>query len=71
MIICMPETVAVSGLEGQDFCGRRGFEERQRYRSNDYSVPVAFGHQEVWIRGYVHEGRCQGKANRSAQPHNR
>ena len=25
------------------------------YRSNDYSVPVAYGHQEVWIRGYVHE----------------
>jgi hypothetical protein len=25
------------------------------YRNNDYSVPVAFGHQEVWIRGYVHE----------------
>ena len=26
-----------------------------RYRTNDYSVPVAYGHQEVWIRGYVHE----------------
>ena len=26
-----------------------------RYRNNDYSVPVAFGHREVWIRGYVHE----------------
>ena len=26
-----------------------------RYRTNDYSVPVAFGHQDVWIRGYVHE----------------
>ena len=26
-----------------------------RYRSNDYSVPVAYGHQEVWVRGYVHE----------------
>ena len=26
-----------------------------RYRNNDYSVPVAFGHQEVWVRGYVHE----------------
>ena len=26
-----------------------------RYRNNDYSVPVPFGHQEVWIRGYVHE----------------
>jgi hypothetical protein len=26
-----------------------------RYRTNDYSVPVAFGHQDVWIRGYVDE----------------
>jgi hypothetical protein len=26
-----------------------------RYRTNDYSVPVAYGHQEVWIRGYVLE----------------
>jgi len=25
-----------------------------RYRSNDYSVPVAYGHQDVWVRGYVH-----------------
>jgi transposase len=26
-----------------------------RYKLNDYSVPVAYGHQEVWIRGYVSE----------------
>ena len=26
-----------------------------RYLTNDYSVPVAYGHREVWIRGYVHE----------------
>ncbi len=26
-----------------------------RYRSNDYSVPVAYGHQGVWVRGYVQE----------------
>ncbi len=26
-----------------------------RYRTNDYSVPVAYGHREVWIRGYVDE----------------
>jgi hypothetical protein len=24
-----------------------------RYRNNDYSVPVAYGHREVLIRGYV------------------
>lgn len=23
--------------------------------TNDYSVPVAYGHQDVWIRGYVDE----------------
>ena len=26
-----------------------------RYRSNDYSVPVAYAHHDVQIRGYVHE----------------
>jgi transposase len=26
-----------------------------RYRSNDYSVPVAYGHRTVLVRGYVHE----------------
>lgn len=24
-----------------------------RYKTNDYSVPVACGHRDVWIRGYV------------------
>ena len=26
-----------------------------RYRNNDYSVPVAFAHHEVQVRGYVHK----------------
>ncbi len=26
-----------------------------RYRNNDYSVPVAYGYQKVWLRGYVDE----------------
>ena len=26
-----------------------------RYRGNDYSVPTAYGHREVLIKGYVHE----------------
>ncbi len=26
-----------------------------RYRNNDYSVPVEYGHREVLVRGYVHE----------------
>lgn len=24
-----------------------------RYKTNDYSVPVAYGHRNVWLRGYV------------------
>ena len=24
-----------------------------RYRTNDYCVPVAYGHRQVWVRGYV------------------
>ena len=26
-----------------------------RYRTNDYSVPVTYGHREVLVRGYVHD----------------
>ena len=26
-----------------------------RYRGNDYSVPTAYGHREVLVRGYIHE----------------
>ena len=26
-----------------------------RYRTNDYSVPVAYGHRDVLVRGYVNE----------------
>ena len=26
-----------------------------RYRGNDYSVPVAYAHREVQVRGYIHE----------------
>jgi hypothetical protein len=26
-----------------------------RYRTNDYSVPVCWGHREVLVKGYVHE----------------
>ena len=24
-----------------------------RYHNNDYSVPVAYGYRQVWVRGYV------------------
>lgn len=33
--------------------GRGSSQALVRYRTNDYSVPVAFGYQDVWIRGYV------------------
>ena len=42
-----------------DACGRQGTRVSSlslaRYRTNDYSVPAAYGHREVWTRGYVHE----------------
>ena len=42
-----------------DACDRQGTRVSSlslvRYRTNDYSVPVAYGHREVWIRGYVHQ----------------
>ena len=33
--------------------GRVSSQSLVRYEANDYSVPVAYGHQDVWIRGYV------------------
>jgi hypothetical protein len=33
--------------------GRVSSQSLVRYRTNDYSVPVAYGHRDVWIRGYV------------------
>lgn len=35
--------------------GRVSSQALVRYRTNDYSVPVAYGHQDAWIRGYVDE----------------
>src|SRR5690606_20767885 len=35
--------------------GRVSSQALVRYRANDYSVPVAYGHQAAWIRGYVDE----------------
>ena len=35
--------------------GRVTSQSLVRYKGNDYSVPVAYGHQDVWIRGYVGE----------------
>ncbi|MGB8623071.1 MAG: IS21 family transposase, partial [Paracoccaceae bacterium] len=35
--------------------GRVNSQALVRYRTNDYSVPVAYGHRDVWLRGYVDE----------------
>lgn len=35
--------------------GRVSSQSVVRYHNNDYSVPVAYGHRDVWIRGYVGE----------------
>ena len=35
--------------------GRVSSQSLVRYKTNDYSVPVAYGHQDVWIRAYMHE----------------
>ena len=35
--------------------GRVNSQALARYKGNDYSVPVAYAHREVWIRGYVSE----------------
>jgi len=53
------ETLAALPPAPFDACDKQGTRVNSlslvRYRTNDYSVPVAYGHQEVWIRGYVHE----------------
>jgi transposase len=33
--------------------GRVSSQSLVRYDTNDYSVPVAYGHQDVWVRAYV------------------
>jgi hypothetical protein len=33
--------------------GRVSSQALVRYKTNDYSVPVAYGHHDVWVRGYV------------------
>ena len=35
--------------------GRVSSLSRVRYRGNDYSAPVCWGHREVLVKGYVHE----------------
>ena len=35
--------------------GRVSSQALVRYNTNDYSVPVAYGHRDVWVRGYVED----------------
>ena len=50
---------AMSGLPPAPFeacdqaTGRVSSQALVRYKTNDYSVPVSYGHRDVWIRGYV------------------
>lgn len=36
-----------------DACEQVSAQSLVRYGTNDYSVPVAYGHRDVWVRGYV------------------
>lgn len=55
------DLAAMSGLPATPFeacdraSGRVSSQSLVRYRTNDYSVPVAYGHRDAWIRGYVDE----------------
>jgi transposase len=46
-------------VTGYDACEKRTTRVTSlslvRYRSNDYSVPVAYGYRQVLVKGYVHE----------------
>ena len=41
-----------------------------RYRPNDYSVPVAYGHRDVLVKGYVDRVviSCWSRDHRQASP---
>ena len=39
--------------------GRVSSQSLVRYRTNDYSVPVAYGHRDVLVKGYVDAGGHQ------------
>lgn len=53
------DVAAMKPLPGAPFeacaqaSGKVSSQSLVRYETNDYSVPVAYGHQDVWVRGYV------------------
>ncbi len=47
MIVFMLQTVASNGLKCQDFCGRRGFEERQGLNQSQLGDALGLTFQQV------------------------
>jgi hypothetical protein len=52
----MAELPAAPFDAGDQATGRVSSQALVRYKTNDYSVPVACGHRDVWIRGCVDAG---------------
>ena len=49
-----PRSAPVASMEANHTeNGRVSSQSLVRYDTNDYSVPVAYGHQDVWVRAYV------------------
>jgi hypothetical protein len=53
VLAAMSEPTAVPFEAFDQATGRVSSQALVRYKTNDYSVPVAYGHRDVWIRGYV------------------
>ena len=59
-LLPLPATAYVTVSEASDrHATRVSSLSLVRYRTNDYSVPVAYGHRDVLVRGYVHEVTSQ------------
>ena len=52
-LAAMPELPAAPFDACDQATGRVSSQALVRYETNDHSVPVAYGHRAVWIRGYV------------------
>ncbi len=52
-LTAMAELPAASFDACDQTTGRVSSQSLVRYKTNDYSVPVAYGHRDVWVRGYV------------------
>ena len=52
-LAAMPELPAAPFDACDQATGRVSSQALVRYETNDHSVPVAYGHRDVWIRGYV------------------